>query len=53
MPLWKVSWSAGTSPLLAISGGEDQTVVMAEELGTGQWTQIEFNSANQQQEPTQ
>ena len=30
VPLWKVSWSPGSS-LLAISGGDDQIVVMAEE----------------------
>lgn len=36
VPLWKVSWSVGSS-LLAISGGENQVVVMAEDTTSGQW----------------
>jgi len=34
VPLWKVSWSNGGN-LLAISGGEDQVVVMSEDGQTG------------------
>ena len=45
VPLWKVSWSMGTSALLAISGGEDQVVVMCEDSNmTGQWGEIDYQN---------
>ena len=38
VPLWKVSWSQ-VGNMLAISGGDNQVHVMAEEA-TGEWKQI-------------
>ena len=47
VPLYKVSWSSGSS-LLAVSGGQDLLVVLAEDGQSGQWSQV-----NLQQEDSQ